>query len=205
MDCIQKCVTIPHGSYVGVYPNNISQEEARKKLGLREDKFIYLFLGQIRDYKGVDVLLDAYSRVRTENTILVIAGVCRDPELRKLLNNSADDSTVWHDGLVSDDVLQNYFNAVDVAVLPFKKIITSGSALLALSFGKAVIIPTMGDLSKLPSSISYVYNPTQVNGLKEAMELALSNKTEVHKKETLHLSTQNTCMVKHSYCYSRSL
>ena len=108
---------------MGVYPNNISQEEARKKLGLREDKFIYLFLGQIRDYKGVDVLLDAYSRVRTENTILVIAGVCRDPELRKLLNNSADDSTVWHDGLVSDDVLQNYFNAVDVAVLPFKKLL----------------------------------------------------------------------------------
>ena len=180
----QKCITIPHGSYVDVYQNTISQVEARQKLGLREDKFIYLFLGQIRDYKGVDVLLEAYSQVRTENTVLVIAGACRDPELRKLLSNSVDDSIVWHDWLVPDESLQNYFNAVDVAVLPFKKITTSGSALLALSFGKAVIIPTMGDLSKLSSSISYKYNPTQVDGLVEAMVSVRNNLNDLQQKNS---------------------
>lgn len=178
----KKCVTIPHGSYVGVYPNEISRTEARKNLGLRKDKFTYLFLGQIRDYKGLDTLLDVYSKIRTEDTVLVIAGACREPELRKLLSDCSDTSVLWHDGVVPNEELQNYFNATDVVVLPFKKITTSGSALLALSFGKAVIVPAMGDLAKLPSAVSYVYNPVQIDGLEQVMCSAINNLDELQQK-----------------------
>lgn len=178
----RKYAVIPHGSYVGVYPNSISQTEARRILNITENTFVYLFLGQIRDYKGLDRLLEAYSNVRTNDTALVIAGVCRDPELRHLLNERNDNSILWHDGLVPDEELQNYFNAADVVVLPFKKITTSGSSLLALSFGRAVIVPVIGDLAKLPSSVSYTYNPAQIDGLEQSMLTAFSDKEEAQKR-----------------------
>lgn len=178
----KKHVVVPHGSYVGVYPNSISQEEARRKFGLDEKKFVYLFLGMIREYKGLDTLLEAYSKIRTDDTILLIAGACHDEKLRKLLKDCEDKSILWHDGHVVDNDLQHYFNAADVAVLPFKKITTSGSSLLAFSFGKAVIVPSMGDLEKLPASISYIYDPVQIDGLEQAMLFAKSNREEVRKK-----------------------
>lgn len=178
----RKYVVIPHGSYVEVYPNSISKIEARKTLDLKENVFVYLFLGQIRDYKGLDRLLEAYSKVRTNDTVLVIAGACRDPELRKLLTNSPGNSVMWHDGLIPDEELQNYFNAADVVVLPFKKITTSGSSLLALSFGKAVIVPAMGDLANLPPSVAYTYDSNQIDSLEQSMMAALSDKEETQKK-----------------------
>lgn len=178
----KKYTIIPHGSYVDVYQNNISKIKARQEFGLTDSHFVYLFLGQVRDYKGVDRLLEAYSYVRTENTILIIAGVCHDLDLRKLLSVFRDNSVIWHDGMIPDEKLQVYFNAADVVVLPFKKITTSGSALLALSFGRAVIVPALGDLAKLPSSVSYIYTSTPVNGLKESMIRAYSDKKMVREK-----------------------
>lgn len=184
---------IPHGSYVGIYPSEISRTEARNNLGLKENTFTYLFLGQIREYKGIDTLISAYIKIRTENTTLLIAGACYDGELRKLLNEINDKSIMWIDGVVPGRELQNYFNASDVVVLPFKKITTSGSALLALSFGKAVIVPALSGLEKLLSAVSYVYNPLQIDGLEKAMrnvqnklgELQLKNLSAKTYAETL--------------------
>lgn len=178
----KKHITIPHGSYIGVYSNTISQMEARKVLGLSEKKFIYLFLGMIRAYKGLDRLLEAYSKIRTDNATLVIVGVCHNPELRRMLDDRNDESILWYDGMVPNQDMQIYFNAADVVVLPFKKITTSGSSLLALSFGKAVIVPAMGDLAKLPTSVAYLYNTMQTDGLEQAMLSAMSDKKETEKK-----------------------
>jgi glycosyltransferase involved in cell wall biosynthesis len=157
----KKFVIIPHPSYVGVYPNIISREEARKKLHINLGTFVYLYLGNIRYYKGVDELLDAYKTIENENNFLIIAGACNDNRLReKLISYTTQSSHIlWQDGVIDDANLQYYFNAADVAVLPFKKVSTSGSAILALSFGKAVIVPTIGDLKDLPDTISYKYVP----------------------------------------------
>lgn len=185
--CPKMYKIIPHGSYIGVYENKISQDTARKILNLTKNSFVYLFFGNIREYKGLDGLLEVYSKIRTHNTNLIIAGVCRDPKLRQLLNNCSDKSIIWHDGTVSNNDLQIYFNASDVVVLPFKKITTSGSSLLALSFGKAVIAPSMGDLASLPISTAYIYNPIQIDGLEQAMLVAVSNYKEVKKRGTAAL------------------
>lgn len=174
---------IPHGSYLGVYQNNILRTEARQIRRLNENSFVYLFLGQIRDYKGIDRLLEAYSHVQTNETVLMIAGECCDPRLRQLLINKRNDKTIiWHDGKVSESDLQKFFNAADIAVLPFKRVTTSGSALLALSFGKAIIIPALGDMANIPSAVAYKYDPAQKNGLEQAMISAMSDRNENEKR-----------------------
>ena len=150
----QRSVIIPHGSYVGVYPNAMSREDARKKLGIDQKIFTYLYLGQVREYKGVDTLIAAYEKIKNSGDKLIVAG---------------KGSEIGH---VAADELQTYFNAADVVVLPFKTITTSGSALLALSFGKAVIVPRLGDLALLPDEISYKYSPQESDGLIKAMKEA---------------------------------
>ena len=70
----KRSVIIPHGSYVGVYPDTISRETARKKLGLAAETFVYLFLGYVREYKGLNDLLVAYEKVRNGKNKLIVAG-----------------------------------------------------------------------------------------------------------------------------------
>src|SRR5258707_4145571 len=54
---------VPHGNYIGSYPNTVSVREARAQIGLAQDSFVFLFLGRIHPYKGVNELLGAFSRL----------------------------------------------------------------------------------------------------------------------------------------------
>jgi glycosyltransferase involved in cell wall biosynthesis len=163
-----RSVVISHGSYIGVYPDTISRDESRQMLGLDDADFVYLFVGQIRDYKGVDTLIDAYKKIEHLDTRLLIAGECSEQELKSSLRSKlASSKTIrWNDSRVADKDIQLYFRAADVAVLPFKSVTTSGSALLALSFGKAVVVPDIGELRYLPDTITYKYD----HGVAEALE-----------------------------------
>jgi len=147
----KRSVIIPHGSYVGMYPDTISRATARNKLGLAAETFVYLFLGTVREYKGLNDLLVAYEKIKNGKNKLIVAG----------MGSSA--------GYIPDDDLQTYFNAADVVVLPFKEVSTSGSALLALSFGRAVIVPRLGDLDNLPDAVAYKYSPQESDGLLRPM------------------------------------
>ncbi|MDA0710967.1 MAG: glycosyltransferase, partial [bacterium] len=51
---------IPHGNFIDAFPNVVSRAEARKKLGLSEDRFVYLFFGNARAYKGIEHLISAF-------------------------------------------------------------------------------------------------------------------------------------------------
>ncbi|MDP2726181.1 MAG: hypothetical protein Q8P59_01435, partial [Dehalococcoidia bacterium] len=54
---------IPHGHYIGAYPNRCSREEARARLGLEGEAFAYLFLGQMRPHKGIEDLVVAFQHI----------------------------------------------------------------------------------------------------------------------------------------------
>lgn len=177
----QKYVTIPHGSYVGVYQDTISRDESRFKLGINRDTFVYAFVGQIRAYKGIDGLLRAYSMIKNDKTTLIIAGKCREKRLKELLEQNKKDIR-WIDEHIADDDLQIYFAAADVIVLPFKSVTTSASALMALSFAKSVIVPLLGNLVYLPDNLKISYNNSDPNGLKNAMLYAYNNEMEIKSK-----------------------
>ena len=57
---------IPHGHFMD-YAQKIEKNIAREKLQIPQDKFVYLFFGQIKKVKGVDVLLKAWAKVIKEN------------------------------------------------------------------------------------------------------------------------------------------
>jgi beta-1,4-mannosyltransferase len=151
----KKRFVIPHGHYREVYPNHISREEARRKLGLPDDAFVLAFVGLIRSYKNVPHLLQTFSKVQDPAIRLLVGGKVEGFESANRLRSiaAADARIRFNAGFVSEDAMQNYLNAADLVVLPFREILNSGSALLALSFDRPVLVPARGSVTELRKSV----------------------------------------------------
>ncbi len=169
---------VPHGSYKNVYPDSITRKKAREELKIKSHEKMVLFFGLVRPYKGVDDLILAFSKLKLPNLRLVIAGKCIDNELlRRIqsLHNAVEFD--FYDEYIADEDVSKYFKASDIVCLPFKSITTSGSTLLALSFGKPIIAPRLGALVDLPSNVGYLYDMQRPGSLETCLRKALkSNK-----------------------------
>lgn len=174
---------IPHGNYDGVYPTGQTPEQARQRLGIAPDEQVFLFFGNIRTYKGVPELLDAYKQVRTKKTRLVIAGKTSESELHQQLADAAadDPSILFHDQRIPDADVATYFLAADVLCLPFKSITTSGSIILAATFGKPLIAPQLGAVQDIPNDAGSFYDPTVPQALQQSMQRIIKDPATLHR------------------------
>lgn len=164
-----------HPSYVGGYPNDISREDARLQLGLGNRGTVYLFLGRIKPYKGVESLIAAFRAIRDEDSRLLIAGEPFDEETgRRIATLAAADSRIIADiRYLPNDRLQVYMNAADVVVFPFRKTHTSGSMMLAMSFGKPVIAPAISSVPEYVDGQSGIlFDPVDSGALQTALRVA---------------------------------
>lgn len=140
-----RIVTIAHPSYVGVYDGAADRPMARRSFDLRSSDHAVLFLGQIRPYKGVEMLVDAVSRADRpdeRDTVLLLAGAPKDGAdemVPDLIPPNVRAHT--HFGFVPDGAVARWFMAADVAVFPYRAILNSGSVHLAATFRVPVIIP----------------------------------------------------------------
>ena len=178
----RKVSVVPHGNYLGRYENTIGRAQARRALGLPEAGCVLLFLGLIRPYKNVPGLIRAFKRLENGGARLVIAGRIPDSELAELMKRetAGREDIKLEPGFVADDQLQVYMNACDAVVLPYREILTSGSALLAMSFGKACIAPRMGCVGEvLDDAGAFLYDPDDAEGLLRAMDLAVRREGEL--------------------------
>jgi glycosyltransferase involved in cell wall biosynthesis len=139
-----------HPHYRNYYENKVDRKEARAALGILEDKFVFLFLGQIRAYKNVIGLIKAYRDLKRENALLLIAGsVHKDVETELREQLSITDGVTFVNSFIKDEELQLYFNCADVVVTPYNKVFNSGSVFLNLSFSKPTIAPDVLAMTEL--------------------------------------------------------
>ncbi|EKE43268.1 Chondroitin Polymerase [Oceaniovalibus guishaninsula JLT2003] len=135
-----------HGNYIGAYPDIVTRAEARRQLGLDDADDVILMSGQIRPYKGAEDLVAVVRRLLAERprTLLLLAGRDKFGALDGLLAELAPterDRIRATGRFVADSEMQVFFRAADFAVYPYRAILTSGSMLLALSFGLPTILP----------------------------------------------------------------
>jgi len=171
----QGVYVIPHGSYVGAYPNSCTRKEARERLGLAEDHFVLLFLGHLRRYKGVEELIAAFQQLADATGELVIAGHVHDPIYGRELATQTRDSDSIHTWFeyVQDSELQYFLRACDVCVLPYRDVTTSGAGVLAFSFGRPIIAPALGGFVELcADGRGFTYDPADTDGLRQALQRA---------------------------------
>jgi beta-1,4-mannosyltransferase len=169
---------VPHGNYIDAYPNEITKIEARKRLGIPEDSCVYVFSGNARPYKGIDRLVESFNQMAdpSDHLLLMMRHFRSKPQYAldfvDLAKNSDNMTAVSSDFFERED-FQNYLCAADVAVLPFVDVLTSGSAILALSFGLPVVLPRLGCLPELVTDQeAFLFDPSERDSLRHAMERA---------------------------------
>jgi beta-1,4-mannosyltransferase len=144
---------VPMGHYRGAYPDTVSREDARAGLGIPAGARVVAFLGLVRPYKNVPHLVRtvrALPRPAGE-VILLVGGVPSTSALADEVREAAGGDPRVRLALehVPHDDVQRYLRAADLVVLPFRDITNSGSALLALSFDRPVLVPARGAMGEL--------------------------------------------------------
>ena len=165
---------IPHPHFIGIYPDTMTREQARGALGVPPAAFAYGFFGGLLPYKGLERLMESFRRLPGDDSWLVIAGGnARQPEFREAIRRRAAQHPRIvlraYDRAPSEDIAL-IMRAADVITLPFADTMTSGSLILALSWGKPVIAPALGCLpaTVLPAA-GRLFDPTAEDPLYAAM------------------------------------
>lgn len=180
-----RLATVRLASYLGVYPDHWTDEEAREFIGVPQGVPTVGFLGQIRPYKGLDVLVAAIEAAQEAipDLTLVIAGKVfpedRD-EVNELLGRSKN--IVSELRFVPDGAFGAWHRASDVIVLPFRKILNSSSLTAAATFDRHVIIPDDTPLAAVYESEPWVTAyPTagdEVANLSAAIQAHFTNRRD---------------------------
>ena len=160
----------PHPIY-DHFGDTLTKKEAAIKLGLYEHKNYVLFFGVIRQNKGLDLLLEAFSdeRLRKFPVRLIVAGEFYEnpqPYLEMIIRLKLDGLVELRTRFIPDNEVRNYFSISDLVALPYRTATQSGVTQIAYHFEKPMLVTNVGGLAKtVPNGkVGYVVdiNPTQI-------------------------------------------
>lgn len=156
------------------FGERVERTEACKKLGLDPSQRYALFFGLIRDYKGLDTLLEAWARFRRSGHKLLIAGefyASRDKYIELIKRLGLESEIILHDHFVPDSEVRNYFSASDCVVLPYKTATQSGVTQIAYNFCTPIIVTRVGGLAEIvpDSRVGFVVE-SSVDGVLDGLE-----------------------------------
>lgn len=167
----------PHPLYDN-FGKSVSREEAIQHLGLNPEKRYLLFFGLIRDYKGLDWLMEAWRRVldtcpQADQYQLVVAGeFYSHAEKYQALEKDLhlENKIVWRCEFVPDAEVRYYFAIADMVVQPYKSATQSGVTQIAYHFERPMLVTRVGGLSEIvpDGKVGYSVEPS-VEGVAEAL------------------------------------
>lgn len=161
-----------------------------------------LFFGFIRDYKGLDILLDAMATpsIRDLNIRLLVAGeFYTDPKpyIEIIKEKKLDDIVIMSNDFIPDSDVYKYFCACDIVVQPYKSATQSGVTQIAYHFNKPMIITNVGGLGEfVPNGeAGYVVEP-------DSMAVANAIASFYHdNREAIFISNIKNIKEKYSWKY----
>ena len=155
----------PHPLYDN-FGKILEKQYARKILNFVEDGKYILFFGFIRDYKGLDLLLEAMadSRIKNTNIKLIVAGeyyTDAKPYNDIIEKHQLQDTVILATDFIPDQKVAKYFCACDIVVQPYKDATQSGVTQIAYHFNKPMITTDVGGLAEIVPNgkVGYVIQP----------------------------------------------
>ncbi len=152
----------------------VERDEACRKIGIDPKVNYTLFFGLIRDYKGLDLLLEAWAKWKPEGRKLLIAGefyASREKYIALIERLGLQDRVVLHDHFVADEDVRYYFSAADCLVLPYRTATQSGVTQIAYNFSLPMIVTRVGGLPEIvpDGRVGLVCEPT-VEAIADALQ-----------------------------------
>jgi glycosyltransferase involved in cell wall biosynthesis len=197
----RKISVIPHGNYLEMTRHVPSPTEARRALGIGETKKVILFFGQIKEVKGIDLLIESLPAIVSEvpEALLVIAGRPWKTDFSRyaaLIDTmGVRDKCLVHLEYVPDDRVPQYYAAADVVVLPYRRIYQSGVILLAMSYGKVVVASDLPGMREVVADgeNGYLFSRESKDALAKTLVKALQGHRERAEIEARALEYVRRC------------
>lgn len=183
-----KTKMIPHGHMLD-YVQIEDKKKSRERLGIPQDKLVFLFFGQIKKVKGVDVLLKAVLKLRKKypDAYTVIAGSVWKAdfsECQEIINsNDLNDCLKTDIRYIPDEEVKYFYSAADVCVLPYTDVYQSGVIQLAYGYKKAVVSTTLPAFTQFvkEDKTGFLAVPGDSDSLESAMERAIKSKDQLEQ------------------------
>ncbi|MFI3319595.1 MAG: glycosyltransferase [Rikenellaceae bacterium] len=164
------------------FGDRVAKEAAATALGIDPTQQYALFFGLIRSYKGLDILIDAWAKLKaegkTEGRKLIIAGefyTSPDKYLAQIKARSVAEDIVLHDRFIPDEAVKNYFSVADFLILPYHTASQSGVTQIAYNFSLPMVVTNVGGLPEIVphNRVGVVCEPTS-EGVASAIETVWS-------------------------------
>lgn len=154
----------------------ISREKALTALNLDPNFRYLLFFGIIRDYKGLDLLLEAFSKINRKELglKLLVAGeyYANEDKYQQLITSlKLNDDVIVVNNYIDDKEVGNYFCASDLVAQPYKNATQSGVTQIAYHYETPMIVTNVGGLPEMVPNqkVGYVVEVNSID-IKEAIE-----------------------------------
>lgn len=181
----------PHPIY-DIYGNKVDKKIARDYFKLNLDQKVILFFGFIREYKGLDLLIES---IKLHPDIkLIVAGefyIDSKPYFDLAEKLCVSNQILWKNQFIPDDEIKYYFSAADVVILPYKNATQSGITQIAYHFNTPMIATNVGGLEDFvkDGEVGFLVNPDSESIAKginrfynEAKEIEFSENVKIAKK-----------------------
>lgn len=188
----------PHPMFEN-FGERVERGDALAHLGLDAEYRYLLFFGLIRDYKGLDMLLEAFESIKDRRLRLLVAGeFYNDREQYRAIFERLGDRVVLHDRFIADEDVKYYFSATDALILPYRTATQSGVTQIAYNFSLPMVVTRVGGLPEIVphGKVGYVCEPT-IEGIADAIrqlnEESLTHFAENFPEERKRFSWSAMC------------
>ena len=189
-DTKKQRVFCPHPLYDN-YGELLDKAEAKNLLSLEHDTHYVLFFGIIRDYKGLDLLLESFadSRFKDMNVKLLVAGefYSNEEKYMELIHHlNIGERLQLNTFFIPDSEVNRYFSACDIVAQPYRTATQSGVTQIAFHFLKPMLVTNVGGLAEIVPDgiIGYVVEP-DVKQITEALVDYFHNDREAEFSEKI--------------------
>ena len=165
-----------HPTYDAFQFQNLTQKQARQKLGLGEQGQVLLFFGFVREYKGLKHLIAALPEITQRLPgahLLIVGDFGKDKQeyLDLIAQNKVEQFLSIYDGYIPDQEVEQYFAASDLVVLPYESATQSGIVQIAYGFERPVVATNVGGLPDvvLHEKTGYLVPPKDSKALADAV------------------------------------
>jgi len=153
------------------------------------DAKVLLFFGQIKDVKGLDLLLEAMPEVLKKHpgAVLLIAGKpwksdfsAYEAQMERL---AIRERCITHIRFIPDDDVPLYYGACELVVLPYRRIYQSGVLLMAMSYGRPVLTSDLDSFADVieEGKTGMMFTACDSQALANRLIQALSDPESLHR------------------------
>ena len=178
-----KVAIIPHGNYIP-FVEKVTNKEPSEILNL-------LFFGQIKEVKGLDILINAFAKSlkENENIRLTIAGkpwgTTAEYFTTLISKLKIEKAVTTNFSYIPNEEIHSYFQNSDVVVLPYKKIYQSGVLLLSMSYGRVCLCSDLDAFKEIvvDNETGYIFENKNVDSLSKKILEICQNKGNIARIE----------------------